>query len=50
MTRKLKCPDCKGRGVVYVRSAGGHVINDTDGFSMSKICNKCEGKGWVNVP
>ena len=47
MTRKVKCHDCKGRGVVYVRQCDA-VTKCC--ITVSRTCNKCKGRGWTYAP
>ena len=41
MTRKVKCPECNGRGVVY---------EPVRWIIVTKICKRCNGRGWIHVP
>ena len=41
MSRKVKCPECKGRGFVY---------DPIRWISVTKRCKKCNGRGWILEP
>lgn len=47
MVRKEKCPDCKGRGVVYVRQCDAST---KECITVSRTCKMCNGRGWTYVP